>query len=254
MKTLVIVPTYNEAASILHTLDEIGMYLARADVLVVDDGSPDGTGALVTGRSIVDPRVALLSRTEKDGLGSAYRAGFAYALEHGYDVVVEMDADGSHPAQRLPALVDALSSSHLAIGSRWVAAGRTSGWALHRHMLSRVASVYVRWMLGTPVKDVTSGFRAFRAETLIAIDAGSTTSNGYSFQIETLHRAERAGLTVSEVPITFTEREHGRSKMSARIVVEALTRVAQWRRHPFRPRTRPVDDAGRLLTAHPTAR
>lgn len=248
MSTLVIVPTYNEAANILHTLDEIGIYLPYTDVLVVDDGSPDGTGKLVAARAVVDPRVSLLSRAEKSGLGGAYRAGLDHALAQGYDIVIEMDADGSHPAQRLPALVAALSTADLAIGSRWVREGSTSGWALHRHVLSRMASTYVRWMLGTPVSDVTSGFRAFRSETLRTIDAPSTTSNGYSFQIETLHRAHQAGLAITEVPITFAEREHGQSKMSAGIVVEALTRVAHWRRHPFRPRSQPTTGATSPLT------
>ncbi|MGN7860867.1 polyprenol monophosphomannose synthase [Microbacterium sp. 22303] len=236
MRTLVIVPTYNEAANILHTLDEIGIYLPAANVLVVDDDSPDGTGSLVAARAATDPRVALLSRTAKNGLGSAYRAGFAQALELGYDAIVEMDADGSHPAQRLPALVDALHVSDLAIGSRWVSAGTTKGWSLHRHLLSRMASIYVRWMLGTTVRDATSGFRAFRSQTLATIDAASTTSNGYSFQIETLHRAHECGLIVEEVPISFAEREHGQSKMSLGIIIEALTRVARWRHHPFHPR------------------
>ncbi|CAH0141515.1 polyprenol monophosphomannose synthase [Microbacterium foliorum] len=248
MSTLVIVPTYNEAGNILHTLDEIGMYLPDADVLVVDDGSPDGTGDLVTARGLADPRVSLLSRTEKSGLGGAYRAGFEHALALGYDIVVEMDADGSHPAQRLPALVAALVTADLAIGSRWVREGSAAGWALHRHLLSRTASTYVRWMLGTPVSDVTSGFRGFRAETLRVIDASSTASNGYSFQIETLHRAHRSGLAIAEVPITFAEREHGQSKMSVGIVVEALTRVAHWRRHPFRPRAQSMISTASPIT------
>ncbi|MEB4613702.1 polyprenol monophosphomannose synthase [Leucobacter sp. M11] len=235
MRTLVIVPTYNEAANILHVLDEISIYLPEADVLVVDDNSPDGTGALVSAATQINPSISLLSRSEKSGLGGAYRAGFAHALAHGYDIIVEMDADGSHPAQRLPALVAALSTSDLAIGSRWVNEGDASGWSFHRHLLSRMASTYVRWMLGTPVADATSGFRAFLAETLSSIDASSTSSNGYSFQIETLHRAHQCELTISEVPISFAEREHGTSKMSFGIITEALTRVAHWRRHPFRP-------------------
>ncbi|PRI11619.1 polyprenol monophosphomannose synthase [Leucobacter massiliensis] len=235
MSTLVIVPTYNEAANILHTLDEIRMYLPEADVLVVDDGSPDGTGDLVASRGLADPQIALLSRAGKSGLGDAYRAGFAHALEHGYEIVAEMDADGSHPARRLPALVEALGFADLAIGSRWAPGGSTAGWARHRHLLSRMASRYVRLLLGTRVSDATSGFRAFRAATLDTIDALSTVSNGYSFQIETLHRAHRSGAVITEVPIVFSERAHGRSKMSAGIVVEAFTRVIQWRRRPFRP-------------------
>lgn len=239
MSTLVIVPTYNEATNILHTLDEIRLHLPSTDVLVVDDSSPDGTGTLVAARGLVDPRVSLLSRADKSGLAGAYRAGFEYALAQGYDIVIEMDADGSHPAQQLPALVAALSTADLAIGSRWGRKGSTTGRAPHRHLLSRLASTYVRWMLGSPVSDVTSGFRAFRAEALRAIDTPSTTSKGYSFQIETLHRAHAAGLAITEVPITFAEREHGQSKMSAGIVMEAFTRVAHWRRHPFRPADAP---------------
>ncbi|MBN9142228.1 MAG: polyprenol monophosphomannose synthase [Micrococcales bacterium] len=237
MRTLVIVPTFNEAPNILHTLDEISMYLPSSDVLVVDDGSPDGTGALVAGRALDDPRVSLLEREQKNGLGAAYRAGFDYARAHGYEVVIEMDADGSHPAERLPALVEALAAADVAVGSRWIHGGSVAGWALHRRALSRTASSYVRLMLGIPVHDATSGFRAFRAEALEVIDASSTTSNGYCFQIETLHRAERCGLTVTEVPIAFAERAHGHSKMTGGIIAEALTRVIRWRRHPYSPST-----------------
>lgn len=249
MSTLVIVPTDNEASDILHTLDEIGMYLPSADVLVVDDGSSDGTGALVTARGLEDARVSLLSCAEKSSLGDVYRAGFAHALARGYDVVVQMDADGSHPAQRLPALVDALSTADLAIGGRRISEDSTDGWPLHRHLLSRMASTSVRWMLSIPASDATSGFRAFRAETLTAIEVTSTTSNGSSLQIETLHRAHECGLTIEEVPISFSECEHGRSKMSPGIVVEALTRVAQWRRHPFRPGTQQIDAPSSLTKA-----
>ncbi|WP_103663014.1 polyprenol monophosphomannose synthase [Microbacterium sp. CJ77] len=247
MRTLVIVPTFNEAANILHTLDEITLYLPSTDVLVVDDSSPDGTSKLVAARALDDPRIALLSRGEKGGLGGAYRAGFDYARAHGYAVVIEMDADGSHPAQRLPALVEALSTADLVIGSRWMRGGSVVGWALHRRVLSRMASVYVRVMLGTSVRDATSGFRAFRIETLRTIEASSTTSDGYSFQIETLHRAHRCGLTVTEVPIAFAERAYGHSKMTGGIILEALTRVARWRRHPFVPGTQPLAGATSLI-------
>ena len=235
MKTLVVVPTFDEAASILHTLDEISLYVPDAHVLVVDDASPDGTGRIVAARAETDPRISVLHRGARGGLGPAYRAGFARALDLGYDVVVEMDADGSHPAERLPAVLAALGGADLSIGSRWVREGRTDGWALHRRILSWGASAYVRRMLGSRTRDTTSGFRAFRAETLRRIDVGTTTSSGYGFQIETLHRVERCGLRVAEVPIVFAEREHGRSKMTLGIILEAYLRVAHWRRHPYDP-------------------
>ncbi|GAB3618150.1 polyprenol monophosphomannose synthase [Okibacterium endophyticum] len=230
MKPLVIVPTYNEATNIRHTLDEISIWLPQADIMVVDDGSPDGTGEMVSEHAAENTRVSLLRRERKTGLGSAYRAGFAAALERGYDVVIEMDADGSHPAESLPTLVAALDRADLVLGSRWVPGGSTSGWGINRVVLSRGASWYARAMLRSSVRDMTSGFRAFRADTLRMIDVGTTTTNGYCFQIETLHRAERMGLTVSEIPIVFSERASGHSKMSRQIIVEAAVQVWRWRR------------------------
>lgn len=229
MNILVIVPTYNEATNILHTLEEIAIWLPTSDILVVDDNSPDGTGGIVSTRARTDSRVILMERAHRTGLGSAYRAGFAWALEREYDVVIEMDADGSHPAESLPALVAALDDADLALGSRWVPGGRTRAWGAHRILLSRAASWYARRLLNSRVRDMTSGFRAFTRETLRAIDVETTTTNGYCFQIETLHRAERAALKATELPITFSERTSGRSKMNASIIVEAALQVWRWR-------------------------
>jgi len=229
VKTLVIVPTYQEAAGIVRALDAVLTDAPEVDVLVVDDRSPDGTGALVATHPAYGGRLELLSRPGRNGLGAAYRAGFGWALEHGYDAVVEMDADLSHPPAVIPALVAALASADLAIGSRYVAGGRTAGWPLRRRMVSRAGNAYVRAVLGMPVRDATAGFRAFRATTLRTIGALRSESDGYAFQIETTWRAARLGLTIAELPITFTERSVGESKMSSAIVAEALLRVARWR-------------------------
>lgn len=236
---LVIVPTYNEAANIGHAIDEIRTWLPTADILVVDDNSPDGTGQIVQNRAAEDGAVRLLHRPDKAGLGAAYRAGFAYALDAGYTSVVEMDADGSHPAEALPALIAGLDHADLVLGSRWIGEGRTERWPWNRIVLSRCANWYARHALGSSVKDVTSGFRAFRASTLLTIDVAATTSNGYCFQIETLHLAELAGLTTIETPITFTERLSGHSKMNPGIMLEAFSMVTKWawqgrRRRPVR--------------------
>jgi len=226
--TLVIVPTYNEGANIRHSLDEIRAWLPDADVLVVDDGSPDGTGVLADEYAAQDAAVTVLHRHAKEGLGAAYRAGFDYALDHDYTSIIEMDADGSHRAESLPALVAGLERSDLVLGSRWVDGGRTEGWPWTRICLSRGASWYARWALDSSTRDMTSGYRAFRASTLRAIGVGRTVTNGYCFQVETLYLTERAGLAVSEVPILFTERVSGHSKMSVRIIVEALVQIARW--------------------------
>lgn len=235
MKTLVTIPTYNEAQNITPTIEEVRIWLPDADILVVDDGSPDGTAAIVAAHGEEDPHIRLLVRARKSGLGDAYRAAFRHALDIGYDAIIEMDADGSHPASSLPVLLAELDTSAVVVGSRWVAGGQTDGWAAHRELLSRAASQYARRMLEVPIHDVTSGFRAFRADALRAIEVETTSSTGYSFQIETLHRAARCRLTISEIPITFSERIHGTSKMSPRIILEAATQVWRWRAAPYVP-------------------
>jgi dolichol-phosphate mannosyltransferase len=228
MKTLVITPTYNEAESIAELVAQVLAADRRVDVLVVDDGSPDGTAGIVDKAMATQPRLHLLERSAKDGLGAAYRAGFAWGLERGYDALVEIDADFSHPPDRLPALLEALEWADVAIGSRYVPGGGTLGWSPVRKAISRFGNAYVRLVIGLPVKDATAGYRAFRGQVLRALAVESSESNGYCFQIEMAHRAWQAGFRIAEVPITFTERVAGTSKMHRRIVLEALLRVTGW--------------------------
>ena len=228
---LIVIPTYQEARTISGLLARIqGLpELDTFHVLVVDDASPDETAAVVRAVPSYGDRVLLLERGGKDGLGAAYRAGFAWAEQHGYDVVVQMDADGSHPPESVAALVAALEDADVAIGSRYVPGGRTVHWPWHRRLVSRVGNAYVRLLLGLPVRDCTAGFRAYRPGVLAAIAADGTEASGYSFQVETTWRASRLGLRLVEVPITFVERQEGASKMTAAIAVEALWRVFTWR-------------------------
>lgn len=228
-RCLVVVPTYDEADNVACLLDAVRAAAPYADVLVVDDNSPDGTAAIVAGRADFGRQVFLLERPGKAGLGAAYRAGFAWALEHGYDRVAQMDADLSHPPARVPALFEALDDADVAVGSRYVAGGGVRNWAWRRRLLSWAGNVYVRLVLGTGVRDNTAGFKAFRRAALEAIGVLASESSGYAFQIENTWRAAQAGLRIAEVPITFTDRTDGRSKMSGAIAVEALTRVLLWR-------------------------
>ena len=243
MKALVVMPTYNEAESVVGVLERVLDADARVDVLVVDDGSPDGTAGLVAERTVGEPRLHLLERSAKRGLGEAYRAGFAWGLERGYDALVEMDADLSHPPERLPALLDGLAEADLVIGSRYVPGGRTVNWSRLREAISRGGNAYVRLALGMPVRDCTAGYRAYRRQVLEALPVSAVRSNGYCFQVEMVHRTWQEGFRVTEVPIAFTERATGVSKMSKQIVAEALWRVTVWaltggrrrarRRHPL---------------------
>jgi dolichol-phosphate mannosyltransferase len=194
----------------------------------------------VAERAAGEPRVHLLERSEKRGLGEAYRAGFAWGLERDYDALVEMDADLSHPPARLPALLDGLAEADLVIGSRYVPGGRTVNWSRLREAISRGGNAYVRLALGVPVHDCTAGYRAYRREVLEALPVAAVVSNGYCFQVEMAHRTWQEGFRVTEVPITFTERTSGVSKMSQRIVVEALLRVAAWAVTGGRHRARPL--------------
>jgi dolichol-phosphate mannosyltransferase len=228
MRALVVIPTYNEAESVVEVLDRVLQAEPRADVLVVDDASPDGTAKLVLDRAEDEPRVHLLQRSGKQGLGAAYRAGFGWGLERGYDALVEMDADLSHPPDRLPALLDGLATADLVIGSRYVPGGRTVNWSRTREAISRAGNTYVRLALGVPVRDCTAGYRAYRREVLEELPVEAVRSNGYCFQVEMVHRAWQEGFRVTEVPITFTERASGVSKMSRQIVAEALLRVTRW--------------------------
>ena len=228
MKSIVVTPTYCEAANITALLDAV-LAACDSDVLVVDDNSPDGTAALVRSHPMYLHRVHLLNRPGKEGLGAAYRAGFAWALEAGYDAVVQMDADLSHPPDRLPALLAALGTADVAVGSRYVPGGALRDWPVSRRLISWGGNVYVRLVLWLPVHDVTAGFKAFRREALTRIGVLDSVSNGYCFQIENTWRASRLGLAVTEVPITFSDRGLGESKMSSSIVREALWRVLVWR-------------------------
>jgi dolichol-phosphate mannosyltransferase len=225
---LVVIPTYNERDNIRPILDRLLAAVPSVHVLVVDDGSPDGTGAIADEVAAVDPRVQVLHRTSKDGLGAAYLAGFALALDGDYAVIVEMDADGSHAPEDLPALLAALGGADLVLGSRYVPGGRVRNWPAHRYALSKGANLYARIALGVPIRDITAGYRAFRRQVLEELDLASVQSQGYCFQIDMAWRVVQAGFRVAEVPITFTEREHGASKMDRKVMVEAFWRVAQW--------------------------
>jgi dolichol-phosphate mannosyltransferase len=228
-RPLVVVPTYNESENIVDLLDQVLKAAPQVDVLVVDDSSPDHTGDLVASHPGFGDQVHLLTRPGKAGIGAAYRAGFTWGLERDYDAVVQMDADFSHPPERLPALIEALEDYDVAIGSRYVHGGGIENWALSRRLISSVGNVYVATVLGLPVRDATAGFKAFRSTALAKIGAVSSESNGYCFQIENTWQASREGLSVVEVPITFTDRTRGESKMSSAIVLEAIIRVLGWR-------------------------
>ena len=227
-RIVIIMPTYNERQNLESVKGRVRAALPAADLLVVDDNSPDGTGDLADKLAETDPHVQVMHRTEKAGLGKAYIAGFGWALERGYDVVIEMDADGSHQPEHLPGLVAALDGADLSIGSRWVPGGKVVNWPKTREALSRAANIYTRIMLGLGVRDATAGFRAYRAATLRTISLDQVESAGYCFQIDLTLRVADAGLRIVEVPITFVEREHGASKMSNGIILEAFWRVAQW--------------------------
>ena len=224
----VIMPTYNERENLETMASRLRAAVPAADLLVVDDNSPDGTGELARKLSAEDSRIHVLHRPGKGGLGAAYLAGFRWALERGYATIVEMDADGSHQPEELPRLLTALDGADLVLGSRWVPGGRVRNWPRYRELISRGGSLYARMMLGIQVRDATGGFRAYRAATLRAIGLDTVESQGYCFQIDLAWRAVRAGMTVTEVPIEFVEREHGASKMSRSIVLEAFWRVGLW--------------------------
>lgn len=224
-RTVVCLPTYEERENLAPIVSAILAAAPAVDVLVVDDASPDGTGEVADALAEKDPRVNVLHRPAKEGLGKAYLAAFDWALRGGYGLVVEMDADFSHDPGRLPALLAAARDADLVLGSRWVRGGGTVGFGPLREALSRGGSAYARAVLGLGVRDLTGGFKCFRREVLEAIDLPTVASAGYAFQIELTARALRAGFRVVEVPIVFAERRAGRSKMSLRIVLEALAGV-----------------------------
>ncbi|HVA61879.1 MAG TPA: polyprenol monophosphomannose synthase [Mycobacteriales bacterium] len=227
-RVLVVIPTYNERDSLPRIAARLRAAVPAAEVLVVDDGSPDGTGEIADRLAATDRQIHALHRPGKAGLGGAYIAGFGWALERGFEVVVEMDADGSHAPEELPKLLDALADADLVLGSRWVPGGAVANWSRHRRVLSRGGNGYARVMLGVPIADITGGYRAFRRVVLEALPLAEIASQGYCFQVDLAWRAWRMGFRVVEVPITFVERDAGTSKMSRAIVAEALWRVTVW--------------------------
>jgi dolichol-phosphate mannosyltransferase len=227
-RVLVIVPTYNEKENLPLIVGRIRAATPDVHILVADDNSPDGTGQIADELVAADDHVHVMHRMGKEGLGAAYLAGFAWALENNYDVVVEMDADGSHQPEELHRLLSGLENADLVLGSRYVPGGQVRNWPKSREFLSRGGNTYTRIMLGIPLRDATGGYRAFRASALRALQLDQVASQGYCFQVDLAWRASKMGLRVKEVPITFVEREIGASKMSRHIVVEALWRVTQW--------------------------
>lgn len=228
LRALVVIPTYNEAEGIETLLAQALEAHPTLQILVVDDGSPDGTGDLVSKLAEDNERIRLMSRGAKLGLGKAYLAGFAEGLGGDFDCLIEMDADLSHDPADLPRLIEAAQSADVVIGSRYVEGGDVTGWTRGRHWLSWSANRYAQAMLGFPVRDSTAGFRCYRRHVLEAMDLGSIASEGYAFQVEMTHRAWRAGFTIVEIPIVFRERSAGRSKMSRKIVLEGIWRVTRW--------------------------
>jgi dolichol-phosphate mannosyltransferase len=224
-RAVVCLPTYDERENLEAILSAILAAAPEVDVLVIDDNSPDGTGQLADACAAREPRVKVLHRAGKQGLGKAYLAGFAWALERGYGLVLEMDADFSHDPKYLPVMLANAKDADLVLGSRYVPGGGTVNWGLGRKILSRGGSLYARTILGVRVRDLTGGFKCFRREVLEAIDLGSVACSGYAFQIELTYRALRRGFTVAEVPIVFADRQVGNSKMSKRIVLEAIKKV-----------------------------
>jgi dolichol-phosphate mannosyltransferase len=229
-RTLVIIPTYNELENLPIIVGRVHVALPEVHVLIVDDGSPDGTGKLADELALADPdRIHVMHRTVKDGLGAAYLAGFAWGLNRQYSVLVEMDADGSHAPEQLSRLLDAVDAgADLVIGSRYVSGGTVRNWPKRRMVLSKTANTYSRVLLGVDIHDITAGYRAYRREVLEKIDLAAVDSKGYCFQIDLTWRAINNGFKVVEVPITFTERELGVSKMSGSNIREALVKVARW--------------------------
>ena len=227
-KILVIIPTYNERENIERIVSRARAAVPQAYILIADDNSPDGTGEIADDLAAADSHIQVLHRAGKEGLGAAYLSGFAWAIDAGYDVIVEMDADGSHQPEQLPKLLAALRNADVVLGSRWVPGGSVVNWPKHREFLSRGGNFYTRAMLGIPLHDATGGYRAFRADALRTLDLSDVESKGYCFQVDMAWRAVRSGLRVVEVPIEFIERELGDSKMNQKIVTEALWRVTHW--------------------------
>ena len=227
-RVLVIIPTYNELDALPLILSRVQNSVPTVEILIVDDNSPDGTGGIADQWVSENPGIHVMHRLGKGGLGAAYLAGFAWGLQQGFDVLVEMDADGSHQPEQLPSLLAALEYSDLVLGSRWVEGGGTENWSKNRELLSKGGNYYTKVMLGIDIDDSTGGYRAFKASALRSLDLHEVASQGYCFQVDLAWRAKQRGFVVTEVPITFVEREVGTSKMSRKIVTEALWRVTVW--------------------------
>jgi dolichol-phosphate mannosyltransferase len=227
-RVVMVVPTYDEADNLAWIVGRLRRAQPDLHVLVVDDNSPDGTGKIADELAAADEAVQVVHRTRKEGLGAAYKHGFRVALDAGYDVIGEMDADGSHQPEQLHLLLEALHDADLVIGSRWVPGGSVVNWPFRRELLSRGGNLYVRLLLGVSVRDATAGFRLFRRAALEAIDLDGVESTGYVFQTDMVSRCLRLGLRVREVPIEFVERVRGDSKMSGRVAIESLRRVTVW--------------------------
>lgn len=226
MRSIIIIPTYNEKKNLSLIIPKIRKLNLGTDILVVDDNSPDGTGKLADGLSKkYIGKVFVLHRTKKDGLGKAYIAGFKWALKKKYNIVIQMDADFSHDPKYLKIMMDKIKKYDLVLGSRYVAGGGTKGWGIDRKIISRGGSLYSKIILGIPLNDLTGGFKCWKTSLLKKIDLDSITSNGYSFQIEMNYRAYTTGAKIKEIPIVFIDREIGKSKMSKAIVWEAMTKV-----------------------------
>lgn len=229
MSVAVVLPTYNEAQNIERLLDALAESIPQATLLVVDDASPDGTGRIADARAAASTRITVIHRAGKEGLGSAYRHGFSWALERGFDVIVSMDSDFSHDPATVPSLVAAVEAgADAVIGSRYVPGGGTRDWPLHRRLLSRWGNLYTGWILGVSVRDCTSGFRAYRGVALADIAPQTTRAEGYAFLTELVLRLHRRGSRIVEVPITFVDRRYGTSKMSSRIIAESMLLVTRW--------------------------
>lgn len=227
-RTAVIIPTYNELENVSDIVGRVRAAVPGAHVLIVDDNSPDGTGQLAEHLACRDSHIHVLHRTQKNGLGAAYIAGFRWALAGGFGAIVEMDADGSHQPEQLPDLLDALAEADLVIGSRWISGGEVRNWPRSRHLLSRLGNTYARLVLGVGLRDATAGYRVYSDTALRKIALETVRSQGYCFQVDLALRALESGMTVVEVPITFIERARGNSKMSKAIVAEALWRITRW--------------------------
>ena len=233
-RALVCLPTYDEKENVVPITEAILAATPDVDVLIIDDNSPDGTGQLADGIAAREPRVKVLHRAGKEGLGKAYLAGFDWALGHGYELILEMDADFSHDPKYLPGMLEAARGADLVLGSRNIPGGGTVNWGVGRKIISRGGSLYARTILGIPVRDLTGGFKCFHRKVLESIDLATVECSGYAFQIELTFRALRRGFRVVEFPIVFVDRRVGQSKMSKRIVLEALRKVWSIRRTNFR--------------------